>query len=53
MWLPYMSHFISNYVLGVCNLYEFKLACSATETLNLGIDNYEHLIYYIDNENKS
>ena len=43
MWLPYMSHFISNYVLGVCNLYEFKLACSATETLNLGIDNYEHL----------
>ena len=53
MWLPYMSHFKSNHVFGVCNLYLFKLACSATETWNLGTDNYEHLIYYLDNENKS
>ena len=48
-----MSHFMSSHVFGVCNLYGFKLACSVTETLDLVIDNYEHLIYYIDNENKS
>ena len=48
-----MSHFMSNHVFGICNLYWFKLACSATQTWNLGIDNYEHLIYYLDNENKS
>ena len=64
MWLLYMGHLISDHVFGVCNLYLgpsllgpnqywFKLACSATETWNLGIDNYEHLIYYLDNENKS
>ena len=53
MWLLYMGHFISNHAFGVCNLYWFKLACSASETWNLGIDNYEHLIYYLDNENKS
>ena len=52
MWLPYMSPFISKHVFGVCNINGFKLACSATETLNLGIDSYEDLIYYIDKENK-
>ena len=48
-----MSHFMSNHVFGICNLYWFKLACSATQTWNLGIGNYEHLMYYLDNENKS
>ena len=52
MWLLYMGHLISNYVFGLCNLYWFKLTCSATETWNLEIDNYEHLIYYLDNKNK-
>ena len=48
-----MSNFMSNRVLEICNLYWFKLTCSATQTWNLGIGNYEHLIYYQDNENKS
>ena len=30
-----------------------KLACAAVQTWDLGIGNYEHLIYYLDNENKS
>ena len=44
---------MSNHVFGICNLYWFKLACSVTQIWNLGIGNYEHLIYYLDNENKS
>ena len=53
MLLAYMSHFMNNHVFGICNLYWFKLACSATQTWNLGFGNYEHLVYYLDNENKS
>ena len=52
MWLAYKSHFMSNHGFVICNLYWFKLACSATQTWNLGIGNYAHLIYYLDNENK-
>ena len=52
MWLAYKSHFKSNHGFVICNLYWFKLARSATQTWNLGIGNYEHLIYYLDNENK-
>ena len=48
-----MGHFISNHFFRVCNLYWFHLACSATETWNLGNDNYEHLIYYLDNATKT
>ena len=53
MWLAYMSHVMSNHVFGIWNLYWFKLACSATQTWKLGIGKYEHLIYYLDSENKS
>ena len=44
---------MSNHGFVICNLYWFKLARSASQTWNLGIGNYEHLIYYLDNENKN
>ena len=44
---------MSDHVFGICNIYWFKLTYSATQTWNLGIGNYAHLIYYLDNENKS